>query len=161
MSDQQFRRDLICAAQSEMTRRDIYICAAIEGVAANFSYVNISDDLLAAHAIHLADAALAAAGGQESVTDRLEVANDQVSALMEQVAHYMAEAQNLRAEIARLKRLAEPLTEEEKRLAAKEAHGHLVVRDLVALDLTNPNFSVRLFVAMIEQSITAVKNRRA
>lgn len=73
----------------------------------------------------------------------------------------MAERDSLRAEIARLHRLHEPLTEEEKCLVAKDAHGHLVVRDLVALDLTNPNFSVRLFVAMLERSITTVKNRRA
>lgn len=94
---------------SEMTRRDHYICAAIEGVAANFSYVNISDDLLAAHAIHLADAALAAAGEGDGAMPWRDVAAD-----------LDAKLSAAQAEIARLKRLAEPLTEDEAKAVASE-----------------------------------------
>lgn len=134
MSDQQFRRDLICAA--------------LAGRSANYMRANgKSAALEAAVVIELADAALAAAGEPKPASTPCD--------------DCMAERDSLRAEIARLHRLHEPLTEEEKCLVAKEAHGHLVVRDLVALDFTNPNFSVRLFVAMLERSITAVKNRRA
>lgn len=140
MSDQQFRRDLICAA--------------LAGLSSDGGIQPVDEkpyeQTVAELAVRVADAALAAAGEQDGAMTWRDVAAD-----------FDAKLSAAQAEIARLKRLAEPLTEEEKRLAAKEAHGHLVVRDLVALDLTNPNFSVRLFVAMIEQSITAVKNRRA
>lgn len=89
MSDQQFRRDLICAA--------------LAGRSANYMRANgKSAALEAAVVIELADAALAAAGEQDGAMPWRDVAAD-----------FDAKLSAAQAEIARLHRLHEPLTEEE------------------------------------------------
>ena len=125
MSDQQFRRDLICAA--------------LAGRSANYMRANgKSAALEAAVVIELADAALAAAGEQDGAMPWRDVAAD-----------FDAKLSAAQAEIARLKRLQEPLTEDEAQVAADlwdQMPGVEETRDLAI---------------QWEECFTAVKNRRA
>jgi hypothetical protein len=79
-------------------RRDQYICAALTGLLANSDTEGAMQDI-ATDAVNLADAALAAAGEKEAGTIQL--------------GHTCTVCPVFQAEIARLKRQAEPLTQTE------------------------------------------------